>query len=241
MAALPPAQAAARTTATAIPVSAATFALGLNVRIYFAYTGLTAPVPGEEPRQSRPCTNRQVAAELLDDVQLVTHALAHDIQAYRSIVERYQSLALRTAFGITGSRADAEEVVQDAFVKAYRALHRYDGRRPFRPWLLTIVGNEARNRRRANRSRPFVVVDEEEREDDVSPPPDGVVLERERREAIGAALRRLSEDDRDVITCRYFLDLSEAETAAALGLRRGTVKSRLSRALARMRVELGER
>jgi RNA polymerase sigma factor (sigma-70 family) len=64
------------------------------------------------------------------------------------------------------------------------------------------------------------------------------VLEAQRRRAIGAALRQLSQQDRDVVSCRYFLDLSETETAAVLGLRRGTVKSRLSRALDRMRDQL---
>ena len=174
-----------------------------------------------------------MAAEPLEDVELVTRALAHDMEAYRTIVERYQAVALRTAYAITGSSPDAEEVVQDAFVKAHRALRRYDRRRPFRPWLLTIVGNEARNRRRANGSRPAVV--SLDGATDAASPPDAVVLEVERRRAIGDALRQLSQDDRDVITCRYFLELSEAETAAALGLRRGTVKSRLSRALERMR------
>jgi RNA polymerase sigma-70 factor (ECF subfamily) len=75
---------------------------------------------------------------------------------------------------------------------------------------------------------------------EAAPSPEATLLGAERREELMAALNRLGEQDREAIACRYFLELSEAETAAALGLRSGTVKSRLSRALERLRVELGD-
>jgi RNA polymerase sigma-70 factor (ECF subfamily) len=180
-----------------------------------------------------------VATGPLDEAEVVRRVLHGDRAAYRTLVERYQSIALRTAYAITGSSRDAEEVVQDAFVKAHRSLPRFRRHEPFRPWLLTIVGNEARNRRRANGSRPVVVASsDDERTHDPAPSPDAAVLAADTRQALGVALAALSQDDRDVIGCRFFLDLSEAETASVLGIRRGTVKSRLSRALERLRASL---
>ena len=146
------------------------------------------------------------------------------------LVKAHQDVAFRTAWLITGSAAEAEDAAQDGFVKAWRALPRFRRGAPFRPWLLKIVANEARNRSRAagrraayeGRAEPFV--------------PAEPGMDRER---LLAAVAQLREEDRLAIGCRYFLDLSEAETAAALGWRRGTVKSRLSRALGRLREEMG--
>ena len=148
-------------------------------------------------------------------------------------------MALRTAV-LLGAGADAEDVVQDALVKAYRSLGRYRDGAPFRPWLLRIVGNEARNRRLAagRRERLALRVAQERREGGAVPSPESALLDHERRQALLAAIESLGERDRSVIACRYLLELSEAETAAALGVRRGTVKSRLSRALGRLREEV---
>ncbi len=138
---------------------------------------------------------------------------------------------------ITGSAADAEEAAQDGFVKAHRALRRFREGAPFRPWLLTIVANEARNRVRSagRRERLALRVAEERRLGGAVPSPEAALLGSEQREELLAAVAELGEPDRQVIACRYFLELTEEETAAALGCRRGTVKSRLSRALARLR------
>lgn len=139
---------------------------------------------------------------------------------------------------LTRNAADAEEAAQDGFVKAWRALSRFDAARPFRPWLLAIVANEARNRRRAAGRREALAL----RAEPGSPAgsPEGALLVAERDTALAAALERLEARDREVIACRYLLELSEAETAAALGCRVGTVKSRLSRALARLRTQAAE-
>ena len=152
------------------------------------------------------------------------------------------TIAFRTAWLITGSAADAEEAAQDAFLKAQRALPRFREGAPFRPWLLAIVANEARNRRSAAGRREDLVlrVAEERRPGDAVPSPEAALLDSERRDELLAALARLSDADRRAIACRHLLGLSERETAAAFGVRRGTVKSRLSRALARLRAELGE-
>jgi RNA polymerase sigma factor (sigma-70 family) len=176
------------------------------------------------------------------DDELVERAKRGERDAYEEIVRRHQQIAFRTAWVITGSAADAEEAAQDAFVKAYRALGRFREGAPLRPWLLTIVANEARNRVRAagRRERLVLRVAEERRPGGAVPSPEAALLDSEQREELLAAIERLPRPAREAIACRYLLELSEEETAAALDCPRGTVKSRVSRALDRLRVELGE-
>ncbi|MGH2788886.1 MAG: RNA polymerase sigma factor [Actinomycetota bacterium] len=178
----------------------------------------------------------------LDDQELVERARRGDADAYEQLVHSYQGLATRVAYLITGESAEAEDAAQEAFVKAYYALNRFKHGAAFRPWLLKIVANEARNRRRSAGRRAGLALRaaEEHPSGDAAPSPEAVALEGERHRALIDALNLLREADREVIACRYFLELSEAETAAALGCAKGTVKSRLSRAMARMRVVLAE-
>jgi len=172
-----------------------------------------------------------------EDAELFARAQRGDIDAYEEIVQRYQQLAFRTAYVITRSAAEAEEAAQDAFVKAYRALGRFRAGAPFRPWLLRIVANEAKNRRKAAGRRATVdlSVAEDRPSGDTALSPEEAALASERRAFVLGALGKLREEDRLVIAYRYFTQLSEAEMADALGCARGTVKSRLSRALARLR------
>ena len=169
---------------------------------------------------------------------LVERARRGDSVAFETLVLAYQSLAFRTAFVIAGDASDAEEAAQDAFVKAHRALGRFHTGEPFRPWLLTIVANEARNRRRARGRRAALTLRAAVEPGANGEDPEAAALASERRERLLSAVERLSEDDRDVLACRYLLELSEEETAAALGIPRGTVKSRTHRALARLQEEL---
>lgn len=177
----------------------------------------------------------------LDDNEFVARARSGDVRAYEDLVRRHQDVAFRVAVLITGNSADAEDAAQEAMVKAYYALGRFRMDAPFKPWLLRIVANEARNRRRSagRRDQLAVTVSGERSSGDAAPSPEETALEHEQRTALVAALNRLKESDRLVVACRYLMELSEAETAAALGWRAGTVKSRLSRALARLRDELG--
>ena len=176
----------------------------------------------------------------LSESELLARAKRGDVGAYEQIVELHQTVAFRTALLLVHSAADAEEVAQDAFIKAYEALARFRSGAPFRPWLLRIVGNEARNRlaSASRRASLELRVAGERRADDAVPSPEAALLGSEQRQELLAALARLPDRDRVVISCRYLLELSEAETAAALRCRRGTVKSRLSRALGRLREEL---
>jgi RNA polymerase sigma factor (sigma-70 family) len=168
---------------------------------------------------------------------LVERARRGDQDAYGELVTRYQALAARVAYVITASSAEAEDVAQDAFVKAYYALDRFREGAPFRPWLLRIVANEAKNRTAAAGRRPTVelgtVADRASGETALSP--EDAAVAGDLRRGLIAAMGKLREDDRLVLQYRYFLDLSEVEMAAALGVARGTVKSRLSRAMTRLR------
>ena len=177
-----------------------------------------------------------------EDSALVERARQGDEDAYAELVTRYQALAARTAYVITGSDADAEEAAQEGFVKAFYALDRFREGAPFRPWLLRIVANEAINRRKAAGRRLTVglSVALDRPSSDTALSPEGAALATERRELVLAALRLMREEDRLVIAYRFFFDLSEAEMATALGVARGTVKSRLSRALGRLRLIIGE-
>ena len=152
----------------------------------------------------------------------------------------HQGIAFRTAFLIAGDASDAEEAAQDGFVKAYRALGRFRRGAPFRPWLLQIVANEARNRRRSagRRANLALRLADDARPGDAVPSPEAALLSDERRAQLLAAVERLREEERLVVSCRFFLGLSEHETAQTLGLKLGTVKSRTSRALAQLREEV---
>jgi RNA polymerase sigma-70 factor (ECF subfamily) len=180
-----------------------------------------------------------VEAERIAEESLLARAREGDVRAYEELVERHQAVAFRVAWLVTRSTPDAEEAAQDGFVKAYRHLGRFRQGEPFRPWLLAIVGNEARNRRvAAGRRERLALRAGEERPATVAQPAEAEALAAGEREELLAAVARLPERDRLVIGARFFLELNEAETAAALGVRKGTVKSRLSRALERLRKEI---
>ena len=174
-----------------------------------------------------------------EDAALVERARGGDVAAYERLVERHQAAAFRVAWVVCGSAADAEEAAQDAFVKAFGALGRFRRGAPLRPWLLKIVANEARNRRRAAGRREHLAVRAAAAEPvAAASSPETLALAAGEDAALRAALVRLDDRDREVLWLRFFADLSEADTAAALGCRRGTVKSRQSRALQRLRAEL---
>lgn len=152
----------------------------------------------------------------------------------------HEAMAFRTAYLVTQNEADAADAVQEAVYRAYAALGRFRRGAPFRPWLLRIVVNEAKDRRSATRRFGTLTLrataEYPTRESPKSP--EALAVAREIRTELIAALNRLRERDRFLIACRYFLELSEEEMMAVLECPRGTVKSRLSRALERLRLEL---
>jgi RNA polymerase sigma-70 factor (ECF subfamily) len=171
----------------------------------------------------------------LSDADLIARAQAGDNGAWEQLVRAHQQAVFRLAYLFVGDPDEAEDVAQDAFIHAYRGLDKFDQMRPFRPWIMRITANLARNRLRSV-SRYFAAA---QRWFQMAPeaaagfnPPDKGGLESD---ALWQAVRRLTLADQQAIYMRYFLELSEAETAQALQLPTGTVKSRLHRALARLR------
>jgi RNA polymerase sigma factor (sigma-70 family) len=176
-----------------------------------------------------------------EERELVERARRGDHDAYALLVREHEEIVFRVAYLIVRSAVDAEDVAQEAFVKAYRALGRFRAGSPFRPWLLRIVGNEARNHRRAagrrahHQHRAAVLEPVTS-----SPGAEEELMERESRRRLLAALDRLPEGERAAHAGRYLAGLTDAETAAALGIPRATVKMRAWRGLNRLRGELGE-
>lgn len=182
-------------------------------------------------------------AQAADDAA-VRATLDGDAQAFGSLVARYQEVAFRAAYLVVRDAGGAEDVAQEAFIRAYRGLARFRLGEPFRPWLLRIVTNLALNEVRARGRRRGLA----ERVLRRAPPgpaqaddPATRLVRDERAAALLRALRELSADDQAVLYLRHFLALPERELATALGVRPGTAKSRLSRAGARLRAVIESR
>ena len=171
--------------------------------------------------------------------ELALRAQGGDTRAYEELVRPHQEIAFRVAYVITRNAADAEDATQDGLVKAWRAIRRFRVGEPLRPWLLRIVANEARNRRRSSRRREQLALRAAEISGEAAPSPEDAALAAGERARLLEALEQLPVNARDVLACRFLLDLSEEETASALDLRRGTVKSRTARALDRLKESLG--
>ena len=152
------------------------------------------------------------------------------------LVARYTLRAHRAAF-LLGAGEEADDVVQEAFVKAFRHLAEFRASEPFAPWLLRIVANETKNLTRSRRRRAALTVRLSAAESAGSAPdlPVEEVLATERKARLVAAVNELPDALRRAVVCRYFLELSESETARVLGWPLGSVKSRTSRALNRLR------
>jgi RNA polymerase sigma factor (sigma-70 family) len=178
-----------------------------------------------------------VVGRPLTEAELIERARRGDQDAYGDLVHAYQGIAFRTAYLLTGNAADAQDAAQEAFVKAFYALSRFRRGAELRPWLLRIVANEARNRRRSAGRRVNLALRAAAAvpSGGAAPSPETSVLDAEQHAALLEAVNGLRDEEREVVACRYFLELSEEETAQTLGLRKGTVKSRLSRALGHLR------
>ncbi len=172
----------------------------------------------------------------IDDAEAVARSRGGDLDAYAVLVARYTLRAHRAAF-ILGGGEESDDVVQEAFVKAFRHLSRFRAGEPFGPWLLRIVINETRNLTRSRRRRAALALRlyTAESGGTAVDGPVEEVLAAERRARLVAAVNALPDRERQVLVCRYFLDLSEAETAQVLGWPLGSVKSRTWRALNRLR------
>ena len=174
------------------------------------------------------------------ECQLIERARHGDVASYGELVRRHQALAFRVADLVSGDAAEAEDVAQEAFVRAYRSLDQFRPGSPFRPWLLKIVTNEALTRRRSLRRRLRLErrVFDAEQPTRTAESPEAELLARERFAEVDALLAELKEMDRLVLTYRYVLDMPANEIAEALDCPESTVRTRISRALARLRTKL---
>jgi RNA polymerase sigma-70 factor (ECF subfamily) len=172
----------------------------------------------------------------IEDAEAIARACSGDLDAYGVLVARYTLRAHRAAF-LLGAGEESDDVVQEAFVKAFRHLSRFRVGEPFGPWLLRIVANETKNLSRSRRRHAALALRlcTAEPADPAADGPVDEVLAAERRTRLVAVVSGLPDRERQVLVCRYFLDLSEAETAQVLDWPLGSVKSRTSRALNRLR------
>ena len=173
----------------------------------------------------------------MDEQSLIARAQRGDLQAYDALVRQYEQLAFRAAYLVTRDEQEAADAVQDAFLRAYRALGSFKLGQPFRPWLMRIVTNLALNRVEATQRRTRMT-ERYTQEVIVSadnPSPERELAKREQSERLLQAVGQLTPAEQTLISLRYFLELPENEVAEALNVPKGTIKSRLHRTLARLR------
>jgi RNA polymerase sigma-70 factor (ECF subfamily) len=178
---------------------------------------------------------------------LVQAAKAGDDSAYEQLVQRYERNVFRIAQHITQNREDAEDVVQDAFLKAYENLNQFQGNSKFYTWLVRIAVNEALMKLRRRRPERMVSLDEEIKTEedsmprevaDWSPNPEQLYNQSELREILTRTIQGLPPSFRTVFVLRDVESLSTEETAEALDLSIPAVKSRLLRARLQLRERL---
>lgn len=176
----------------------------------------------------------------LDEQELISRSRNGDTRAFEQLVRLHQGIAMRVAYLVVRDPHEAEDVTQDALVKAYRSLKRFRLGSPFRPWLLRIVRNEALNRVRSRKRRDRLAVRAATDQvlGDAAPSPETAVIIRDQQIRLLAAVDELPDRYQAVVSYRYLLELSEKETSEILRIPRGTVKSRTARALGRLRTTL---
>jgi RNA polymerase sigma-70 factor, ECF subfamily len=174
------------------------------------------------------------------ETELVERAQHGDLDAFDALLANHEAAAKRLALIMTLSPESAADATQEAFIRCFRAIEKFRLGEPFRPWLMSIVANEARGIRRRDWRRARLAERLGSLAQEHAVGADSMTLRNEGSAAVIAALGRLDDHHRLAITYRYFLDMSEADMARALHVAPGTIKSRLSRALVRLRSELAD-
>jgi RNA polymerase sigma-70 factor (ECF subfamily) len=189
----------------------------------------------------------KVEEPVSEELRLVNAARGGDIGAFEELVRKYDRNVFRIANHITQNREDAEDVVQDAFLKAFQNLGQFQGQSKFYTWLVRIAVNEALMRLRRRRPERMVSLDEDINtgEDtiprevaDWAPNPEQLYNQSELREILQKTIQGLPPSFRTVFVLRDVEGLSTEETADALGLSVPAVKSRLLRARLQLRERL---
>jgi RNA polymerase sigma factor (sigma-70 family) len=174
----------------------------------------------------------------MDSPELIARARRGDGVAFGVLVEPDLPAMVRLAAVVSGNPADAEDIVQEALTKVLQSLRRFDETRPFRPWFATIVANQARNWKRSRGRRLRLVERIAVQANLPVRSVDELVIEADEGSRVVSALQGLEPLDREILALRFLAGLTEKESAEALGIAPGTVKSRTSRALGRMRTQL---
>ena len=169
---------------------------------------------------------------MIDEQDAVRRCQMGDREAFHPIVERYGNLLMGTVYLMTRDRAVSEELVQETFVRAWQGIATFRLGQPLKPWLVRIAVNQALNAK----ARREVPAEPLSRTDGGGMDPG--FGRADDRDEVRRALGQLSADHRRVVVLRYFVDISTREVANALGVREGTVKSRLNRALKQLREAL---
>jgi len=177
---------------------------------------------------------------MMSELELINGALSGDRNAFSGLVSTYQTPIFNLCYRMLGDRCEAEDAAQEAFLRAYSRLDRYDPGRSFKTWLFSIAAHYCIDRLRRRRIQ-WVGIDDEPIQyhpalREQSPGPQEMAERHERSAGIQALLQQLSPQDRAAIIMRYWYDLSYEEIAEATGVTISSVKSRLHRA----RVSLGE-
>jgi len=178
-----------------------------------------------------------------DDADLVRRSQEGDTNAFSELVKRYHQQIFHTVFGLVGDRDDADDVAQEAFLKAYQAISRFNGESRFYTWMYRVAVNCCLDWLKSRKRKRGISLEREwwEQQDDViglvgSPASsDVLVTNRELSETLKAALEVLSPDFRATVVLRYMEGRSHNEIASLLGCSCGTVKSRLFRARMQLR------
>lgn len=172
----------------------------------------------------------------MNETEQIILARQGDEGAWAVLVQQHQEALFRLAYLMLGDADEAADVAQDAFIRAFHALPRFDATRPLRPWLLQIAKNLAHNRRRSVRRYLAAIGRWWQASPSQVEGPTAATVRTQEAQELWQAVQQLPMSDQAVIYLRYFLELSVADTATALGVAEGTVKSRLSRALTRLRM-----
>jgi RNA polymerase sigma-70 factor (ECF subfamily) len=189
----------------------------------------------------------KVSEPVSEELALVQAAKGGDVAAFEELVKRYDRNVFRIAQHITQNREDAEDVVQDAFLKAYTNLGQFQGQSKFYTWLVRIAVNEALMRLRRRRPERMVSLDEDVKTEDDSVPrevadwapnPEQLYTQGELQDILTRTIQGLPPGFRTVFVLRDVEGLSTEETAEALGLSVPAVKSRLLRARLQLRERL---
>lgn len=174
-----------------------------------------------------------------DDATLVERARVGDAEAFRELVERYSARIFRLAWRVLGDEASAEDAVQETFLRAYRALARFDARSQFATWLHRIAANTAVEiLRQHQRSRQERIDEGTGEASSADPGPDRRALSQEVERAVRGALADLSPMERAAFVLRHFEGRSIAEICGALGLRESAGKQAIFRAVQKLRRSL---